>query len=183
MNQPGVPYLRIAVLVTVIGLFSFAPGYGQTEKSAFEVGIEAGPFLVIASGGHETVGVIGLAVEPHVGYFFTDALAVGATGFIYHTLDSDPSQPSFFFGGAYAHVNYHFNSGSKWSPYIGGRVGVFNPNSAALFAAGAQAGLQFFAARQFSINGQLEIGTIAGSAGSGSAFLSSLGIGVSYYIK
>lgn len=183
MNATSVSAVRIAVVVTVIGLFSITAGYGQAEKGAFEVGIEVGPSLVIATGGHETIGAFVLAVEPHVGYFFTDALALGATVFLFRAIDSDPSQPALFFGAAYAHVNYHFNAGGTWSPYIGGRAGVFNAYSAALFAAGVQIGLQFFAAHQFSINGQLEVGTIAGSAGSGSAFLSTLGIGMSYHIK
>ncbi|MBX2989825.1 MAG: hypothetical protein KF749_01510 [Bacteroidetes bacterium] len=183
MNATSMSAFRIAVVATVIGLFFVTAGYGQTEKGDFEVGIEVGPSLVIATGGHEAIGALLLAVEPHAGYFLTDALAVGATVFLFRPFDSDPSQSAISFGAAYAYVNYHFNAGGTWSPYVGGRLGVFNANSAALFAASAQAGLQFFAARQFSINLQLEVGTIAGSAGSGSVFLSTLGIGMSYHIK
>jgi hypothetical protein len=181
MSDARVHALRIVVLVTVIGLSSIAQVYAQTGKGSFEVGIEAGPLLFIATGGHETVGGFILCVEPHVGYFVTDELAVGVTGFFYRSADSDPSQPALSFGGAYSHANYHFNSGSTLSPYIGGRIGVFKPNSDMQFAVGAQAGLQYFVTRQLSVNGQLEIGTSPGSGGN--VFLACLGLGLSYHIK
>jgi hypothetical protein len=181
MGHTRVPVLRVAVLVTVIGLSSVVQVYAQTEKGAFEVGIEAGPLLFIATGGHETVGGFMLSVEPHVGYFVSDELVVGVTGFFYRSIDSDPSQPAISFGGAYTHVNYHFNSRSTFSPYIGGRIGVFKPNSEAQFAAWAQGGLQYFVTRQLSVNGQLEIGMSSGSGGD--AFFSCVGLGLSYYIK
>jgi hypothetical protein len=181
MSHAGVPALRVAVLVTVIGLSSVVQVYAQTEKGALEVGIEAGPLFFIATGGHETVGGFLLSVEPHVGYFVNDELVVGVTGFFYRSVDSDPSQPAISFGGVYTHVNYHFNSGSTFSPYIGGRIGVFTPNSDTQFAAGAQGGLQYFVTRRLSVNGQLEISMSSGSGGN--AFLSCVGLGVSCHIK
>jgi hypothetical protein len=145
------------------------------------VGFETGPLLFIATGGHETVGGFLLSVEPHVGYFLSDGLAVGATGFFYHAIGSDASQPAMFFGGAFGHVNFHFNSGYTVSPYIGLRIGVFNPNSEMQLAVGAQGGLLFFVSHQMSINGLLEIGSSGGSAGN--VLLAGLNLGVSYHIR
>ncbi len=181
MCETSLRGLRIAALIMALAMSIMANVSAQTEKGTFAVGIEAGPFLFIATGGHETVGGFGLSGEPHVDFFFTDELAVGATGFFFHTVDSDPSQPSIFFGGVYSHINYHFNSGGTLSPYIGIRIGAFKPNLEMQFALGAQTGLLYFVTRQLSINGQLEIGTIMGSAGD--IFLSSLGFGLSYHIK
>jgi hypothetical protein len=181
MNESSTRALRIAVLITVIGVSSVANVYAQTAKGFFAVGIEAGPFLFIASGGHEMVGGFGLSGEPHIDYFLTDWLAVGATGFYFHTFDSDPSQPSISFGGAYGHVNYHFNSGSAFSPYIGVRIGGFKSNSEMQFAVGAQTGIQYFVTRQLSINVQLEVATVNGSTDN--FFLSCLDLGLSYHIK
>ena len=177
----------IVALVVMLAIFSSAPGTAQVAKGAFEIGFETGPFLFIGSGGGETVGGLGLVVEPHVGYFVSDALAIGATGLFYHTFDTDPSVPSLSFGGAFGHVNYHFNPGGTWSPYVGGRLGVFDPYEEMFFAFGVQTGLQFFATRQLSVNGQLVVEIVPGSRGI--AFLcipgfwplgSSLAVGVSW---
>jgi hypothetical protein len=181
MSEFNVPALRIALLATLIGLSSTAQLYAQTQKGALEIGVEAGPLLFIATGGHESVGGFLVSGEPHVGYFLSDDLAVGATAFFYRSVESDPSQPSIWFGGIYGHGNYHFNSGSALSPYIGGRIGVFRPNADIQFAIGAQGGLQYFASRELSVNGQLELGTSSGSGGS--VFLAGLGLGLSYHIK
>ena len=171
--------LRIAVLVILSAMSSIPHVHAQTDKGTFEVGIEAGPFLFVATGGTEAFGGLGLFVEPHVDYFFTDKLAVGATGFFYQSTESDASFPSFSFGGAYGHVDYHFNSGSRLSPYVGARIGVLIPNSATLFGLGAQIGLKYFVTRQFSINGQLAVAGYPGSAGA--IFLSCLGLGLSIH--
>lgn len=86
-----------------------------------------------------------------------------------------------FFGGAYGHVNYHFNTGYTVSPYIGVRIGVFNPNWESQLAVGAQGGLLFFVSRQMSINGLLQIGP-SGESG-GNVLLAGLNLGVSYHIR
>jgi hypothetical protein len=70
---------------------------------------------------------------------------------------------------------------STLSLYIGGRIGVFNPDSEMQFALAAQTGRQYFVSNQFSINGQLVIGISPESGGFG--FLSSLGLGLSYHFK
>jgi hypothetical protein len=170
-----------AALVAVVVVLSIATVYGQTVKGSLAAGIDAGPFLFIASGGHETVGGFGLSGEPHIDYFITDELDIGATGFFYHTFDTDPSQPSIFYGGVYGHVNYHFNSGGTWVPYIGFRIGGFKPNTEMQLALGAQTGLRYFVTRLISVDLQLEAATITGSADY--FFLSSLGLGVSYHIR
>ena len=179
--QTNVRAFRRAVLVTVLAISSIAHVYAQSGKGAFEGGIETGPFLLMATGGRETIGVLGLFAEPRVGYFLTDDLDVGATGFFYHSIDSDPSLPSISFGGASGHANYHFSSGSRMSPYIGARIGVLKSNAEALFGFGAQLGLKYFVARQFSINGQLAVSVYPGSAGV--AFLACLGLGLSYHTE
>jgi len=176
-----VPAFRIAALVMVLAFSSLAHICAQTEKGSLEAGLEAGPFFFITTGGHETVGDFGLSLEPHLSYFFTDDLSAGAAGFFYHTSESDASQPSISFGGAFANANYHFSSGSTWSPYIGGRVGVFKPNSEMQFAVGTQIGLQYLVAPQFSVNGELDIDANLGSESFG--LLSSLGLGVSYHLR
>jgi len=181
MSKSRVPPLTIALLATVIGLTSSAQVCAQTQKGAFEAGIEVGPLLFIATGGHELVGGFLLSGEPHVGYFLTEELAVGATALFYHSVDGDPSQPSMLFGGVYGHANYHFNSGSALSPYIGGRMGAFKADSEMHYAVGAQGGLQYFVTRQLSVNGQLEIGASPGSGGT--VFMAGLGLGLSYHVK
>ena len=181
MTESGIHTLRIAVLFTVVGFLSISHIDAQTEKDSFALGVGAGPFLFIASGGHETVGGFGASGEPHVDYFLTDEVAVGATGFFYHTVDSDPSQPSVSFGGAFGHINYHFNAGGMWSPYVGGRIGVFTPDLETQFALGIQTGLQYFVARWMTIDAQLDIGTSPASAGYN--FLSCLNLGFSFHIR
>jgi len=181
MSKTNLRCVRFALLVMALELFSIAQLNAQVEKASFEIGIEAGPFLFITFGGREMLGGFGIYGEPHVGYFITDALVVGATGFFYNTIDSDPSQPSNSFGGAYAHVNYHFNSGSTLSPYIGGRIGVFNPDSETQFAFGIQTGLQYFVEPQLSINGQL--GILLSTGSDEGVFLSCLGFGLSYHFR
>jgi hypothetical protein len=178
MMKSGALALRFSLLATVISLSSMVNLRAQTLKGSFEIGIEAGGFFFISNSGHETVGGFGLSGEPHVDYFISDQVEVGATGFYYHPIDGDPSLPSIFFGGAYGHVNYHFNSGSTISSYVGGRIGVVKPNIETSFAVGAQAGLQYFVAPAFSINGQLDVTTSKGFG-----LLSCLGFGFSYYVK
>jgi len=113
--------------VAITCLISSVPVNAQTVKGSFEIGIEMGAFLFI-SNAHEITGGLGLSGEPHVDYFITDQLEIGVTGFYFHNFDSDPSLPPIFFGGAYGHVNYHFNPGSTFSTYVGGRVGVVKPD-------------------------------------------------------
>jgi len=184
MNIVSKPYLRrlrIPALIMALTLSMMAHVSAQTQEGALNVGVELGPFSFIATGGHETIGGLGLFGEPHLGYFLSDKFAVGATGFFYHPIDNGGSSPSVYFGGAYSYVNYHFNSGSLLSPYIGGRIGVFKANPETQFALGAQAGLLYFVSRQFSINGQLETAACMGSEGD--IFLLGLGFGLSYHIK
>ena len=80
----------------------------QTQKGALKIGLEFGPFLFTATGGHETIGDIGLFGESHIDYFISDNLAIGATGFFYRPIDNSGPSPSIHFGGVYSYVNYHF---------------------------------------------------------------------------
>ena len=179
----GKPYRRgskIAGLIMALAAFVMTPASAQTQKGVVDIGIELGPFSFIASGGHETIGGLGLFGEPHLGYFLSDKFAVGATGFFYKPIDGGGSSTSIYFGGAYGYVNYHFNSGNPLSPYVGGRIGVFKPNAEMQFAFGVQTGLLYFVARQFSINGELEIAASPGSEGD--ILLLCLGFGLSYHI-
>ena len=181
MSEAGIRVFRVALVVTGALLATLGHGYAQTQKGAFEMGIEGGPLLFIASGGHESVGGFLLSVEPHVAYFLTDGLAVGGTGFFFRAIESDPSQPALSYGGAFGHINYHFNPGYSLSPYIGIRIGVFNPDAETQLAVGAQAGLLCFVSRQVSINGLLEIGTSGGSGGN--VFLAGASLGLSFHVK
>ena len=181
MNEPHIRGLRVAVIIIVLTMSMMANISAQTQKGALNIGLELGPFIFIATGGHETIGDIGLFGEPHIDYFISERLAIGATGFFYRPIDNTGSSPSIYFGGVYSYVNYYFNSGSPLSPYIGGRIGAFKQNSEMQFAFGAQTGLQYFFTRQFSIDGQLEIAASTGSKED--IFLGGLGLGLSYHIK
>lgn len=181
MSEPIVRALRIALLLTTLAMSSIEHLHAQARQGALEVGINAGPFLLMASGGRETIGVLGLFGEPRVDYFIFDKLEVGVTGFFYRSLDSDPSLPSVSFGGAYGHVNYHFNAGNTVSPYIGIRLGAFTHNAVSVFGLGPQFGLKFFVTRELSINGQLSAAVYPTSEGA--AFLSCFGLGLSYHIQ
>ena len=181
MSEPCLRGLRTAAFIIALAMLMMTHASAQTQKGALDVGIELGPFFFIAAPGHETIGDLGLFGEPHIGYFLSDKVDVGATGLFYFPNEKSGSSHSLFFGAAYSYVNYHFNSGSSWSPYIGGRIGVVEANSEMEFAFGAQTGLLYFVTRQLSINGQLEIETSIGAEGG--IFLSCLGFGLSYYIK
>ncbi len=91
MSEASITVLRIAALVTVMGLSSVAQVHAQTEKGTIEVGIEAGPLLFIATGGHETVGGFLLSGEPHVGYFLTQG-NVFQQGDIFERLATAPNK-------------------------------------------------------------------------------------------
>jgi hypothetical protein len=171
--------LKIAVLETALVLSSIASTFAQTENVRLEVGVQAGPSIFIATGGHETIGGFLVVGEPHLEYFLSGEFAVGVTGLFYRNIEGVESR--LFFGAAYGDINYFFSSTSPLSAYIGARVGVFKPNSGILFGLGPQTGLKFFATSQFSINVQLD-GAIH-QASEGTLFLSSLVLGLSYYMK
>jgi len=171
-NAHGLKIIMLGLLISSIELT-----HAQTHKGAFEAGIEAGPFLFIASGGRETIGGFGLCLEPHLDYFLTEEFAAGVTGFFYRSFEGEEG---LFFGAAYSHFNYFFSSSSQFSPYIGFRVGVLNPNSELFFGAGPQIGFKYFVTHQFSINTQLD-GAIHGISG-GTFFLANLVLGLSFHI-
>jgi hypothetical protein len=173
--------LKIIVPLAVLIMSSSTHGYAQAIEGAFEVGVESGGCLFIASGGHESIGGFILFTEPHADYYLSEKFSVGVTGFFYRSVESDLSRPFLTFGGAYGQVNYHFNPRRRLSPYVGARIGIFNPNSDAVFSFGGQIGLKYFAARQFSINGQLALTTSPSQRGT--LFLSCLGLGFSYFIQ
>lgn len=181
MNETYLRGLRISTFIMMFAALMMTRASAQTQSGALDVGVELGPFIFIATGGHETIGGFALCGEPQIGYFLSDELAIGASGFFYRPLESSGPSPSTSFGGAYGYANYHFNSGGTWSPYIGGRLGVFKPNLEMQFAFGVQTGLMYFVTREFSVNAQLEIQASSGSYGD--IFLSSLGLGLSYCIK
>jgi hypothetical protein len=176
MRKASAQGLKIVMLGLLMSSMAFT--HAQTRKGAIEAGIEAGPFLLVASGGGETIGGFGLCLEPHLDYFLTDDFAVGGTTFFYGSFDN--TEEGFSFGAAYGHINYFFSSSSRISPYIGIRVGVLNPNSELFFGAGPQIGLKYFPAHQFSINLQLD-GAIHGMSG-GTVFLADLVLGLSFHI-
>ena len=180
MREPNSRGLKIVVLGTALMLSAIASTRSQTEKVSLEVGVDVGPAFFIATGGHETIGGFLFAVEPHLDYFLTDGLAVGATVFLFRNIGSD-AESRLVFGAAYGHINYFFSSSSRLSPYIGARLGLLKPNSETLFGLGPQIGLMFFVTRQFSINGQLD-GAIHQASG-GTLFLSSVVFGLSYYVE
>jgi hypothetical protein len=159
---------------------SIAFTYAQTRKGAIEAGIETGPFLFIESGGRETIGGFGFCLEPQLSYFLTEEFAVGVTGFYYGLLDSEEEGLSF--GGAYSHFDYFFSSSSRFSPYIGIRVGVLHPNpdSELFIGLGPRIGFKYFPIHHFSINMQLN-GAIHGTPG-GTLFLAELVLGLSFHI-
>jgi hypothetical protein len=172
--------LRISTLVVAAAISPKPDVSGQVSKGAVEVGVGVGPFLLMAVGSRETIGVIGGFGEPFVGYYVAGDLDIGASGFFYHSLDSDPSFPAVSFGGASLHVNYHFSSGSELSPFVGARLTVLTSESEPLFGFGTQIGLKYFVARQLSVNGLLTVLIFPTSEGVG--LLSSLGVGISYHI-
>jgi hypothetical protein len=136
--------------------------------------------MLIATGGRETIGILGGFGEPCASYFVAGDLDIAASGFLYHSLDSDPSLPAISFGAVSLQVNYHFSSGSVWSPYIGARISVFTSESEPLYGFGTQFGLKYFVARQLSINAQLAVSVF--STSEEVAFLSAFGVGISYHI-
>ena len=180
MRKVNAHELKIALLGTALVISSIAFTNAQTRKGAFEAGIEAGPFLFIASGGRETIGGFGQGLEPHLDYFLTEEFAVGVTGFFYGLLDSEEEGLSF--GAAYGHINYFFSSSSRFSPYVGIRVGALDPDSdSELFLGlGPQIGFKYFPVHLFSINLQLD-GAIHGTSG-GTIFLANLVLGLSFHI-
>lgn len=180
MGRAGLRAFTIAMLVAMTGMSTLTQGYAQTRKGSFEVGVEAGPFMFFAVGGHEFLGVFLLSVDPHVGYFLSEELAVGVTGFLYRSVDGALSEPALSFGGVFGHVKYHFNSGNSLSPYFCGRIGIFTSDSEVRLALGAQIGLLFFVSRQVSISGTVDVGAIPDTGGV--VFLTGVNLGVSFHI-
>jgi len=171
------PRPRSIVLASAFALFSIGHLYAQTQQGVFEGGVEAGPLLFIGTGGHETIGGFLFAGEPHLEYFPTPEFAVGVTCLFYRSLGGN-ERP--LFGAAYGHMNYFFTPSSRLSPYIGGRIGLFNADSEALFGFGPQMGLKYFITPWFSINGQFD-GAIH-LASEGTLFLLSLVLGLSFHV-
>ena len=172
---------RIALLASALSISFTAHTFAQAGKGAVEMGIDGGPFIIIATGAGETIGVLGAFGEPRIDYFLADNLDIGASGFFYHSLDSESSLPPLSFGGAFGHLNYHFSPGSELSPYIGARIGALTSGTETLFGFGTQLGLKYFVARLLSINGQLTLSVFPTSGGFG--LLSSLGLGISYHTQ
>jgi len=170
MREANSQGLKIAVLATVLVLFSIASTNAQTEKVTLEVGVEAGPSIITDT----EFGYLYFVGEPHLSYFLTGRIAVGVTGFFF---DLDEIR----FGAAYGHINYFFSSSSRLAPYFGVRLGVSEPISETPFGLGPQIGLKYFVSPHFSVNVQLD-GAIH-RASEFRLFLSSLALGLSYYVE
>jgi hypothetical protein len=181
MGRSCVRRVRNAASIMAFAMILMMQASAQTERGAVDVGIEVGPFIFLVTGGHETVGDFGLFGDPHIGYFLNDNLVVGAAGFFYRPIGDGTSSPPISFGAAYVYASYHFNSGSPWSPYIGGRLGAFSSYEELTFAFGIQGGLRYFVTSRLSINMQLEFA--AGIGSTEHIYLLGLGLGLSYYIK
>jgi hypothetical protein len=182
-DMRGVKRVRLKMLVplALLAIVSVPHGFAQAIEGALEVGLEGGGSLFLASGGRGTIGGFILFGEPHADYYLSERVSIGATAFILRSFDDEPDQLSLKFGGAYGQVQYHFNPRRQFSSYLGARIGVFMPNSEPFLSFGGQFGMKYFAARQFSINGQLTL-TVS-PVGQGILLLTCLGVGVSYYIQ
>jgi hypothetical protein len=132
------------------------------------------------TGGRELIGVLGLCGVPHLDYFLSDEVSVGAAGVLFRSFDSGES--GFFFAAAYGHIEYHLSSSSRLCPYVGVQVGALTPDAEPLFGLGPQIGLKWFVTRSLSINGQLAGAVHAQSRSEGVIFAASLTIGLSFHL-
>jgi hypothetical protein len=181
MGRSCLRRVGIATSIMALAMVLMTEATAQTERGAVDLGMDVGPFVFLITGGHETVGDFGVFYDPQIGYFLSDNLVIGTTGFFYRPIGKGTTPTSIAFGAGYLYANYHFNAGSPWSPYLGGRIGAFNSEAEVKVGLGVQGGFRYFATRQLSINLQLEFA--AGMGSQEDIYLLGLGLGLSYYIK